>query len=108
MFEYSGRVLRVVDGDTLVLDIDLGLCTWVRQLKVRLAGVNAPELPTPEGLAAREFVERLVADRGPDVVVRTLKDRREKYGRWLADITWPPEQTGLAALLVEAGHAHPM
>lgn len=106
MFEYAAQVVRVIDGDTLVLDIDLGLSVTARAV-VRVAGVNAPELPTPAGEAAKAFVEELVTARGAGVLVRTVKDRREKYGRYLADISWPPDQAGLAELLLTSGNAVP-
>ena len=91
------------------VDIDLGLCMWVRGERVRLHRINAPELSgadKPEGQEAREALRALVL--GKAVVLQTFKDRREKYGRYLGEL-WL-EQEGAAALnvndaLVQSGHA---
>lgn len=83
---YAARVLRVIDGDTLVVDLDLGLGITARQT-VRLLGVNTPELRGDDaaaGAAAKVFVASLTL--GLDVLVRTHKDRDDKYGRLLAEI----------------------
>ena len=77
---YIARVLKVVDGDTLWLDIDCGFGTWTRQ-KVRLRGIDTPEISTPEGRRALQWV----ADRLAGVVgVTTTKP--DKYDRYLADV----------------------
>lgn len=103
MYEYAARIKRVVDADTLVLEVDLGMHIRV-EVTTRLAGVNAPELRTVEGQAARAFVEQLVAAGGPEVTVRTVKDR-EKWGRYLAEVRWPAAPSTLSELLLSAGHA---
>ena len=51
LFTYRAKVLRVVDGDTLWLGIRLGPGRWVKE-KVRLRGIDCPEMDTPEGKAA--------------------------------------------------------
>jgi len=109
LYHYRAVVTAVHDGDTCTVDIDLGLCMWVRGEKVRLHRINAPELSgegKPEGQAAREALRALVL--GKAVVLQTFKDRREKYGRYLGEL-WL-EQEGAAALnvndaLVQSGHA---
>jgi len=83
---YLARVRRVVDGDTLVVMVDLGFAVEVGQT-LRLRGIDAPELPTEAGARAREFVcEALSASER--VVVTTR--HRDKYGRWLADLYYHP------------------
>jgi micrococcal nuclease len=84
MYEYSAIAIDVHDGDTCHLRIDLGLHTFV-ETHVRLAHVNAPELHEANGAAAKARLEELLAA-GP-LVVHTIRDRTEKYGRWLAEIT---------------------
>lgn len=80
-------VVRVVDGDTLDLDLDLGFSITLRQ-RVRLVGINAPETRTKNaaekarGLQAQQFVIEWLQRPGA-VLVRTTKD--DKYGRMLAD-----------------------
>lgn len=93
-------VLRVVDGDTVVLDIDLGFRVWLRGQHVRLVAMgqdgkpirfDAPELTGPlatlAGRAARDRLGQLLpAEVG--VTVQTFKgDSADKYGRWLA-VVW--------------------
>lgn len=79
---YSAKVIRVVDGDTLQLAVDLGCETW-RNLTVRLAGVDCPERGSEEGRAATEYTKGWVADHAGALLIKTLKDRKEKYGRYL-------------------------
>lgn len=103
MFTYAATVVRVVDGDTVWLDVDLGLDIHTA-ISIRLAGINAPETSTPEGQAARDYLRsRLPA--GTRVLLATVKDHREKYGRYLGTITLAGAD--LNAELVALGHAVP-
>ena len=64
-FCYPADILRVVDGDTLEIDLDMGLGHWQHGLFVRLAGLNTPEVRGPEktaGFAVKYVVEQLVAE----------------------------------------------
>lgn len=109
LFQYRALVTAVYDGDTCTADIDLGLGIWVRGEKLRLHRINTPELrgvDEARGKAARDHLKLLVE--GKTVLLQTIKDRREKYGRYLAEI-WL-EQPNAAALnvndtLVATGHA---
>ncbi len=85
-YTYVARVLRVIDGDTVWLDIDCGFRVWARQ-KVRLRGIDTPELETPEGVRARDFVAEALKG-VPFVVVTTTKP--DKYDRYLADLFYLP------------------
>lgn len=104
MYEYSAIVLRVIDGDTLDLDIDLGLETF-RQIRVRLAGLNAAEHGTPAGDAATEFVSEWLNTVAHRVTITTVKDKTEKYGRYLATVAGP--HGTLNDALLTTGHALP-
>jgi len=104
MFIYQATVEKVVDGDTLDLQVDLGFGVLTRQ-RVRLLGINAPEHNTPEGKKAVAFVQKWVKEHGPTFAVRTMKDKKEKYGRYLATILSDTEELGQA--LVDAGLAAP-
>ncbi|GHE31522.1 hypothetical protein GCM10017673_37820 [Streptosporangium violaceochromogenes] len=104
LYVYAATVARVVDGDTLDLLVDLGFAVQTRQ-RIRLSGVYAPELGTPEGEAAAEFTRRWVAEHGPGVLVRTLRDRRERYGRYLGVVHPAAGGADLGAALVAAGCA---
>ena len=96
LYHYRARCLRVVDGDTLDLEISLGLNTYVRE-RVRLFGINTPETygvkkgsqEYLDGMAAKMAVFDLVVDR--DLWVETVKDKTGKYGRYLARVYFEPE-----------------
>ena len=94
LYHYRARITRVVDGDTVVADIDLGCGVWIRGERLRLYGVDAPEVrgvadPGP-GHAAAAALEKLIRDAGADVLIRTHKDERGKFGRYLVEL-WPVE-----------------
>ena len=81
MYTYNATVIRVVDGDTVDVTIDLGFDVSLAA-RFRLFGLNAPEKWTVEGkLSAARLSELLPV--GSEVVVKSEKDRREKYGRYL-------------------------
>ena len=100
LYTYQAAVDRVVDGDTLWAEIDCGFDIWVRQ-KLRLRGIDAPELSREEGQRVRERVEKRVNE-GPRVLVST--QRPDKYGRYLADL-FLPDGGFLNGELVEQGEA---
>ena len=94
LYHYRAVVQRVYDGDTCTLDLDLGLSVWVRGENVRLARIDAPEVrgtERPEGLVSRDYLRGLVD--GREVFVETIRDRRGKYGRYLAEI-WIEDDEG--------------
>ena len=84
MYEYACTVLRVLDGDTIEADLDLGFRLRYRA-KVRLALIQAPERSTDAGEASAAYLTTLL--QGHTVVVRTLKQKEfEKYGRVLGEL----------------------
>lgn len=88
-FIYRAVARRVIDGDTVELDIDLGFGSWLHARPIRLLGVLAPETRGPEraeGMMAKAELERLLPV-GSEVVLRSSKDGKDKYGRYLGDIT---------------------
>jgi len=109
LYHYRAIVTNVYDGDTCTVDIDLGLNTWVRGEKLRLYRIDAPELrggERPKGLISRDFLKEQID--GKKIIIQTIKDRREKYGRYLAEI-WLPKGDGdpinVNDLLVAKGFA---
>jgi micrococcal nuclease len=88
MYEYAIKeVVRVVDGDTIDLNIDLGF-SLTKKERVRLAGIDTPESRTRDleekklGLEAKEFLERRLSD-GVDSGLRVKTEKDGKYGRML-------------------------
>ena len=105
MYEYNAEIISIVDGDSVKLNVDLGLSVHIH-VAVRLTGLNAPELSTPAGKAAKAFVEATVARLGSTVQVRTMK--ADKYGRYLAWVTWPGStDLSLNQQLLSSGNAVP-
>lgn len=109
LYHYRAVVVSVYDGDTCTVDIDLGLNTWVRGEKLRLYRINAPELrgsERPEGLKSRDFLREQID--GKKIIIQSVKDKKGKFGRYLADI-WLPvddgEMVNVNDLLVEKGFA---
>ena len=80
----SQGFVSIHDGDTLHCGVDLG-CDVSVNMTIRLYGINAPELSTPEGKVAKTFVQQWFAYHCPTggFILQTIKDRREKYGRYL-------------------------
>lgn len=102
VYQYRATVMSVVDGDTVHLNIDLGL-EQSRLLTVRVLGINAPEVKTPEGKAARDWA-RLYLPVGSALMLTTIKDRTEKYGRYLGVLALP-DGTDYAQAAMDGGHA---
>lgn len=84
LWTYVARVLRIIDGDTLDVVVDLGLGHRAFP-RLRLRGIDTPELYTRAGRQARNFVERALTD-SPAVVIST--SRTDTYGRYLADVKY--------------------
>lgn len=82
LYHYKAYVERVIDGDTFWVRIDLGFRSWIRQ-KLRLRGLDTPELNTPEGKATKKFVEGQL--KGVPWVFLTT-EKPDKYDRYLSDI----------------------
>lgn len=88
-FVYSAVVTDVHDGDTITADVDLGFGIWIRNQKFRLAKINAPELRgerREEGMAARDFLYAKIQSADFKIRIKTEKDKKEKYGRFLAHL----------------------
>lgn len=94
LYHYKAKVVSVYDGDTCTIDIDLGLHTWIRGEKIRLNRINAPELKGKErakGIASKDFLKSLILDK--EIIIETIKDAKEKYGRYLGEI-WLRDSSG--------------
>ena len=90
MYEYRCKLKRVIDGDSLVLHIDLGMSVQVTE-KIRLLGVNTPEMRSRSederkaAVLATEYVKAWFASHH-DLVIRTKFDKTGKFGRLLGDV----------------------
>lgn len=105
MFEYGAKLVRVVDGDTLVLDLDLGFYQSRVGQPYRLLRINAPELNTPEGKAAKMGLEGFLWTPGglaPKVLVAQTQ-RSDHFGRFLAEVL--ADGKNVSDYLVTAGFA---
>ena len=81
---YNATVSKVYDGDTITCDIDLGFGIVMNKQKIRLFGINTPEVrgeSRPEGLKVRDYVRDLILHK--NIKLYTLKDKSGKYGRLL-------------------------
>tara|TARA_R110002060_G_scaffold74865_1_gene84315 strand:+ start:388 stop:786 length:399 start_codon:yes stop_codon:yes gene_type:complete len=89
MFEYSCVITKIIDGDTVDVDIDLGFDCWLRKQRIRLYGIDAPESRTRDkqekryGLAAKKFVMDFMPVGSSAVLITKEKG---KYGRYLGDL----------------------
>jgi len=119
MYDYKCKVVKVVDGDTVDVDIDLGFGIWMKKERVRIMGIDTPESRTRDlvekkfGLAAKARLKELL---GPNPVLRTQiskkgEDMKGKFGRILGDFdvydattdAWRP----VTKIMIEEHHAVP-
>ena len=89
-YTYLAWVHRVVDGDTLIAVVDLGLGLRTGPRRLRLRGIDCPELTTLAGRTARTFVQKALAPVG--FVVLTTH-RTDAYGRYLVDVRYLPGES---------------
>ena len=113
MYEYKCKVRKVVDGDTVDIDIDLGFGIWLNDERVRIMGIDTPESRTSDpvekkfGLAAKERVKHLLGE-NPTLLSKVKGDGNEemrgKFGRILGDFRTPQGKILTSELMAE-GHA---
>lgn len=114
MYEYKAKVVRVVDGDTIDVDVDHGFGITSRK-RLRLFGVDAPETygvkkesdEYKNGMEAKLWLDEMIG--GKNVIIQTHKDRTGKFGRYLAKVYLPSNGSDIGvdvlAEMIEAGHA---
>lgn len=117
MYDYKCKIVKVIDGDTVDVDIDLGFGIWMKDERVRIMGIDTPESRTRDkvekkfGLAAKERLKSLL---GKTTVLKTQvsksgEDMKGKFGRILGDFdvycydtdSWRP----VTKIMIEEGHA---
>jgi micrococcal nuclease len=92
---YKATVKKIYDGDTITVDIDLGFNIVMQNQKIRLFGINTPEIrgeEREEGLKSKKYVEKVIPI-GSVITLKTYKDKKGKYGRWLGEILLFDEAT---------------
>jgi micrococcal nuclease len=119
MYEYRTNLIKVVDGDTVDVDIDLGFGIWLRNERVRIMGIDTPESRTRDkveklfGKAASKRLKELLGKRPvlKTQVARDGEDMKGKFGRILGDFDvycsttdgWRP----VTSVMSEEGHCVP-
>jgi micrococcal nuclease len=113
MFEYYCKITRVVDGDTVDVNIDLGFDIF-HSARVRMLGIDTPESRTRNlaekalGLASKARLKEIL--KGQKTKILTSKEGKGKFGRVLADVIIIDKQgaeTNVNQQLIEEGHARP-
>ena len=113
MYEYKCKILRVVDGDTVDIDIDLGFGIWMHKERVRMMGIDTPESRTRDkvekafGLASKARLKELLPVGSIQVLKTEIdksgEDKKGKFGRILGDFIVDDRRA--TDILIEEGHA---
>lgn len=117
LYYYAAQVIDVYDGDTLTVNLDLGMGIWRNGLTIRLWKIDTPEVRGADrerGLQVRDMVRELVMNKS--ILLRTILDKRGedrvgKYGRLLGEVLVPNPRGALINvndLLLGLGMAVPM
>ncbi len=104
-YMYPAKVVRIIDGDTIVVDIHIGLKHVILKEQIRLYGINTPEMRDQAGKDVKKLVVDMIPP-GSMITLETIKDKRGKYGRVLG-IIYLLDGTQLNLWLLNNGHAIP-
>ena len=110
MYEYKVKITRVVDGDTVDAEVDLGFDTFIKD-RIRLMGLDTPESRTRNkkekalGLAAKAYLKELLRENKGDIILRTSKEGKGKFGRILGTLLIYDGKTNVNQMLIDEGHA---
>ena len=110
---YKCKILRIVDGDTVDIDIDLGFGMWMHKERVRMMGIDTPESRTRDleekafGLASKERLKELLPIGSIQILKTEIdksgEDAKGKFGRILGDFLIEGERA--SEILINEGHA---
>jgi micrococcal nuclease len=109
-YHYEAFVTSVYDADTITAEISFGQNIYRKKNKLRLFGINAPEVrgpQRPQGLLARDYLRALILNK--TIAVETILDKKGKYGRLLAILyleTYPDHFININEQLVSDGYAN--
>ena len=111
MYEYRvKKLIAVIDGDTIDVDIDLGFDISLMK-RVRMAGIDTPESRTSDkfektlGLEAKEYLKKHIKDAQSIVIKTELPDSSEKYGRILGWVYVDGGTKSINEMMIEDGYA---
>jgi len=111
MYEYKVNIIKVIDGDTVDVDIDLGFGMWIKDERVRMMGIDTPESRTRDkiekkfGLASKEKLKSIL---GKKSILKTQvnkkgEDMKGKFGRILGDFKVGDKMA--TQILIDEGYA---
>ena len=112
MYQYKATSTRIIDGDTVDCDIDLGFSVTLTKQRIRLHGIDTPESRTRDkvekkyGLLAKQYLKDFIEKEDSHVLIETSKEKRGKFGRILGKLV---NAGGVCVndLMCETGHAVP-
>jgi micrococcal nuclease len=99
LYWYKAYVTKVYDGDTITVDIELGFSLKMSNIKIRLAGIDTPEVRGEEreqGLISRDWLSDKILNKW--ISLNTIKDSKGKYGRYLGYIYYEGENLNEALI----------
>ena len=100
-YQYPALVVSVYDGDTITVNIDLGFGVELKKQKIRLYGINTPEVRGSSrdlGIISRDYVREKILNK--NIMLQSIKDKKGKYGRWLGIVLMGEENVNLNKELI--------
>ena len=110
MYEYKVKITRVIDGDTCDIDVDLGFGIFTKD-RIRFMGIDTPESRTRNkkekalGLAAKARLKEILKENKGNIILRTSKEGKGKFGRILGTLLIYDGKTSVNQMLIDEGHA---
>lgn len=101
IYQYHVDVTRVIDGDTFVGTVDLGMDTYIRKIRFRMLGIDTPERGEKGYKEATDFTREMVE--GKHILVQSYE--KDSFGRWLADVFIDGETETLNDIILKKGLA---
>ena len=110
MYEYKVKITRVLDGDTVDAEISLGYNVYITE-RIRFMGIDTPESRTRNkkekalGLAAKARLKEILKENKGNIILRTSKEGKGKFGRILGTLLIYDGKTSVNQMLIDEGHA---
>ena len=112
MFEYRVKITRVVDGDTVDAELDLGFNIKYKE-RIRLLGIDTPESRTRNkvekklGLKSKARLKELISEHKGNIILTTAKEGKGKFGRILGSLVISDNgvEANLNDIMIAEGHA---